>query len=417
MLALRMMIKYTRLFKLYCNGLLAVKRKRIRFIVCFVFIVFLLLVNFRAKDFSDFHFKFKTLSKMYRNILCPGESLKRSTKDLQQLYNKTCANVVTPPTMLQPSSFDYPSTQFPRTLLVVFFNWPRYESLPYVDLLYRPFFPLIVYCGPKLPKFDRFPLLFDSSRNLKYRFIRHHNSIKHFSGAFSYECARNAMRMCSDVDGYLVTADDALFFPNVLRGFNASVAWLPERQQKYDVDTMKECEGDACDNDPIWPWWERYRSNILNMFEFFENQTHSSVAQDCHRQLRLVSGGRRRLFGAMVDVYYIPRRLATQFVQLSQIMLRLEMFVEIAVQVMVMCLEEVGHVQRFPLFLSWDSRRFDPAYVWRQVLSQNAGKKVIHPMKWSIMQNATVESNLLRVFCNEVLPFLHFTVTDASEDM
>ena len=220
------------------------------------------------------------------------------------------------------------------------------------------------------------------------------------------------MRMCSDVDGYLVTADDALFFPDVLRGFNASVAWLPDHQHKYDVDTMKECDGDACDNDPFWYWWEKYRSNILNMFEFFEKETQSSVAHDCHTQLRLVSGGRRRLFGGIADVYYIPRRLAKQFVQLSQMMLRLEMFVEIAVQVMVMCLEEVGHVQRLPLFLSWDSRRLEPAYVWRQALSRKPCNVFIHPMKWSIMQNATAKFNTCFVFCNEVLPFLHSTLTE-----
>lgn len=93
-----------------------------------------------------------------------------------------------------------------NVLLIAQFNFPDfYDQVPLLDMMYRDYFPNIMYCGDDITKFRTAT----KSSNLTLTFVETATN----KGFNNFECVINAVYMRYKVDGYLLVSDDALLKP------------------------------------------------------------------------------------------------------------------------------------------------------------------------------------------------------------
>ena len=298
-----------------------------------------------------------------------------------------------------------PWTQFSDILLIVVFNNPLYGIIPYVELIYRSFFPLIVYCGPQMISTKSFPDL----EKYIISFVAYGESPEgHVPGAFSYRCVTLAMDMGYSVHGYLTVADDMIVFPHRLTFFPRHAVWyLPLKEVRIgEIRKLRECRLGMCDFFPHWNWWEEYQTQSFSVIKMLQKQQHTDyLINRCYRQLVHLNGGEFKLNGAYSDVFYIPSRLGADFKRLVNIFLEHEVFVEIAVPTILQCLENLEDVHPLPGTSIWEVSRDQTWLYW--TVGNVIGKTYFHPTKWTYMysQNGTAQHKT--ILCAHILPFLH----------
>lgn len=92
--------------------------------------------------------------------------------------------------------------KFDNILLVIVFNNPTYQNVKYLEMMWRVFFPNIVYCGGNIEQFKRqtknvdVPLMFVEQ--------------KADNGQYYARCMVDTIEMGYDVDGYLYLHADSL---------------------------------------------------------------------------------------------------------------------------------------------------------------------------------------------------------------
>lgn len=298
--------------------------------------------------------------------------------------------------------FSRPWHQFHDVLLLIVFNVAHYDVIPYLEILYRSFFPNILYCGPTIPDLKVFPVL----EGYRFSFVTHDQRTgDNIPGSLNYECLIKAILMRYQVDGYLVIADDLLLLINQLVHFPRNVVWhLPRSELRIaDLTTLRECRLDMCDFYPHWHWWEDYVAEMLKLLRIFRDEQWSSpVVHRCYSELVRLNGAEFRANGGYSDVYYIPSRLAEDFADLAQMFLREKIFLEIAVPTIVRCLELPEDIHALRGKSVWDLDRDQP---WKYfVRSQLFEKVYLHPTKWSGLVNDSVPE-LVSLYCDYVIPF------------
>ena len=326
--------------------------------------------------------------------------------DLHVTYRNTCMHVRPRPDAT--IHFMQPWTQFKNVLLLVVYNNAFYLNIPYVEALYRPFFPHMVHCGPGVGKI-RVPYF----RQNHFSFIPYKRTkVGHVQGAHNYECITNAVRMHFPVEGYLVMSDDLLFSVSKIAHNDLNKVWYMPKNKMHlaDVTTMKECHQHQgkCDSDPSWMWWKIYKNQTLNLLKRMENAPKDSVLGQCFRTLVTRNGGDHRLNGLVSDMFYIPKRIAPQFATLASEFLQEDIFLEIAVPTILQCIEGLNKVTSLLGMYVWGNDRNSP---WLSLTKQHfdgySGQFVyLHPTKWSsLITNKNKE--LRKFFCRTALPWLH----------
>ena len=294
--------------------------------------------------------------------------------------------------------------------MIIVFNNPRFEALPFVDLIYRPFFPSILYCSLRQPKPDpkKFPFLFDpSTGSLKYSFTFYTKDW--LGGPHFHDCVSQAFRMRYDVDGYFVVGDDVLVLPRMMHNFDANFSWI-SATYITDLITMKDCHSGICNADIAWVNWRDQRGlrdinlNVLNYRYMEKNSASSPLVGRCFEQLVNFTGGKGRSLKANVDAFYIPQRFALQYAKMSDIMLRHNLFMENAVPIIIWCLEDRSRIQLLSPYLDWSPTRWKPWEVFKTGVKRYT---YMHPMKWSLTFDHTVGADTTKMFCQDVIPQLH----------
>lgn len=298
-----------------------------------------------------------------------------------------------------------PWTQFADVLLIVVFNNPLYDVIPYIELLYRSFFPLILYCGPR----DVSPEAFPALKNYSFSFITYGDTpAGHSPGSFSYQCVTMAMDMHYKVSGYLTIADDMVVFPHKLATFPKHAVWfLSQKEIRIgELQKLRECRLGMCDFFAHWNWWQEYQIAALAVCRTLKQRQHSSyLINKCHRQLVLTNGDEFRLNGAYSDIFYIPSRLRDDFKPLAHLFLEHNVFVEIAIPSIVRCLENPEDIVALPGTTMWDLSRDETWLYW--TAPNIVGKTYLHPTKWSYLYSANGTVQHKQVFCDHILPFMH----------
>ncbi|XP_078384465.1 uncharacterized protein LOC144666900 isoform X3 [Oculina patagonica] len=216
---------------------------------------------------------------------------------------------------------------FKDILLVIFYNYPFYDSIPHLVALYKPAFPNLLFCGPPgataqpdIPTVDK---------------------IKDFLG---YECLGRAIREHPGYAGYFFISDDVILkywnFPD----FDRNKFW-----ESYHP-TTSPASGPASSD---WYWYNaqyglsncrRALEDVAKMF-LAEKKLNGTQFLDS-----LLKNGNEKLlcFGGRWDVLYVPQRHATAFSILSETFYKQQVFLEIAVPTIYRLLERNQNIALLP---------------------------------------------------------------------
>ncbi len=316
-------------------------------------------------------------------------------KEITKIYLETCS----PPnyTPAIQISFAQPWTKFEDILLIVVFNRPMYHSIPFVETLYRPFFPKIVYCGPGTPNYQSKPL-----KNLQFEFYSfYQNKPGHSAGSFHYACMVGVASMNHSVAGYLLSSDDIIFSISKLLPLNRNQVWyIP-----YWDTIIDDVE------DPLTNHWGHalYQTQIRSLLSKMAKYEKDSVIGNCYHQLRERNGGSYRVNGGLADIYYIPKRLVPQFAVLGSIFLKSDIFVEIAVPTILQCTESLKNVVE----LVGEYREINRHEPWKKFTKESFFDRslmYLHRTKWGFLSphTQTHQTPMYRqLYCSKVLPWLH----------
>ena len=165
---------------------------------------------------------------------------------------------------LQRSSMDFLENsikkswkQFDGILLVIVFNNAHYEAIPYLETLYRSFFPNLLYCGPDTPQ----------PQATKFSFISYGGTPPgHSNGSMNYECLILAYSMYPYMSGgYFVIADDILLLIHKIVELPVEQTWfIPKSEVRIgEIQRNRECKLNMCDFYTHWPWWLDYQNATI----------------------------------------------------------------------------------------------------------------------------------------------------------
>ncbi|KAG0029301.1 hypothetical protein BGZ83_004923, partial [Gryganskiella cystojenkinii] len=129
--------------------------------------------------------------------------------------------------------------KFKDVLLVVNFNYPKYDAIePYLSI-YQPYFPNIKFVGPEVPD------------NLKNQVMEINPDGVKPDGGFtsSYRGLAEIMEMYPKYAGYLYTNDDTVLNVHQLFGFDLNKVWkrIPSLDEIRDQSKPPTTE---------WYWWD-----------------------------------------------------------------------------------------------------------------------------------------------------------------
>lgn len=223
--------------------------------------------------------------------------------------------------------------KFEDILLVIVFVELIYDTIPYLEKLYRHQFPNIVYCGPEKPFADK----------LEYTII----FVDMLRGVTAYECLSAATRAHPGFAGYFFIRNDLFFnFWNVAN-YSRSLIWESSGQLGNQV--MFEQPRDT------WIWWytpwglqacegayrdvvylnDEYKRAIIDK----KDQEFSWDVGNSLNALLWNGRGTNMCYRGFANLFYIPSEHVTAFEKLSFIFQKHQVYMEIAVPTIIRMLE------------------------------------------------------------------------------
>ncbi|XP_025092733.1 uncharacterized protein LOC112563176 [Pomacea canaliculata] len=288
--------------------------------------------------------------------------LRGSTTDIvNRIYNNMCHGHQTLPNV---------QFTFPDVLLIVEFTEPaHYNAIPYLELLYRRYFPNILYCGLEPETLKKQIVAKKLWFPIYYLYALKDN------WQTKYECIQHAMKMCDSYIGYLLIGDDTLIN---MTNF--------ERTPKNKVMVGDEFvrTGEHMNTTQFkysWPWWgaEGGRSallGVLNELAFKANRDNDHLAQEFLRNYYSFVNHSTIFHFMPTDFLYVPKRLSSIFLYMTSLFLKYKANVEVAIPFFVCGLEHPGDVYFVRMLSLWGNdrdnsqKRFDKDLVY------------LHPFKY-----------------------------------
>ena len=294
-----------------------------------------------------------------------------------------------------------PWTRFNDILLVVIFNIEHYDVLPSLEVLYRPFFPNILYCGPGLPSKQQEALL----GMFKYSFVQYEQVARRFyPGSSNYQCVAMGMAMSYDVTGYLAIGDDVIMSLPKLNDFPRDTIWFINSTCHFRCDVFKETcrskKNHVNINDPIF-WFHKYKEEAQRSSLTMSNRPSDSAEFRCFNRIKELSQFENAVYFEWCDFYYVPHSFSEDFISLAQHFTKFSMHLELAVTTMLMCLDDPSRRQEVLPTYIWTRNRNKP---WLHFDALKKGH-FLHPAKWSPLLKRDKET--ANFYCNTVLPHLH----------
>lgn len=210
-------------------------------------------------------------------------------------------------------AYDY--TKLNNTLLIINFNHPYFDNIPFLKKLYSPFFKKIVFYGegehPEVTK------------------------IKSNKGHFVCEVLIDALRNNPDATGYLFLEDDCILNiwnclsldPNkiwILPGFTADANRV-EYQHKF-------CIANSLTNANATEWWWNHPDmGFQQAKRAFENLLPEDL------EIVEKSFGKGSMIGTAADMLYIPALYREQVIRIAPYFS--DVFVEMALPCILSCLD------------------------------------------------------------------------------
>ncbi|MBS0616017.1 MAG: hypothetical protein JSR58_05645 [Verrucomicrobia bacterium] len=237
---------------------------------------------------------------------------------------------------------------FKDTLLVIHYNHPYYDSLPFEKILYGPIFPHIVFYGP-------------AGEHPEVRVVPTH------MGYFFSKVVADTLQTYPDFDGYIFLQDDCLMhFWNYLR-LDKNKIWFCQNEIRYLLQ--------ASTQDPAgWTWW--FSNPDVGMPQVLKQLP---LLKESEKKQLTLNMGENTIPGQMCDMFYLPARLAPQAERLCKVFENV--FCEISIATILCCIEPLADWEKFNYFWTCGDSgqlvrsKYDPALDW------------MHPMKFSLREN------------------------------
>ena len=363
------------------------------------------------------------------------------------LLNQTCGRLLSASERLSPKDLLKPKRVHSDRILIVVFNFPHWEAVPFVEALHRASFPNVVYCTNTIINTTQmdFPLfqmqlitnstgamLEDNKvRNLqidvvfhRYPYIRLTYNIAYMlydkspmltmPGATPYTCIESAYRNWPNMKGYIYMGDDVLFHHWRSWNLHTEKFWWPENVSTHFFD-IKTSSGYSCEENQIrnvsacrkseWYWFYHHAQGIPSAVHLLK--TSSELSKQCWFNLTSRHGGREVLSGRDIgDFYYVPQTYVRKFIEISRVMRSARLWHEIAVPSLIHCLTTATDIDLIRVYYNWnyDTDRNKPWLWYRRKLDQLA----IHPLKLGHI--AMGSRNHTALFCKSIFPLFYHHV-------
>ena len=299
--------------------------------------------------------------------------------------------------------------KFDDILLVIAFVDILYDSIPYLEKLYRHRFPNIVYCGPGKPR-----------KEGDFKLI----VVSMLHGVTAYECLSTAVRTQPQFTGYLFMRNDVFLNFWSIANFNRSRIWESSGQLGNQV--MFQQPRDS------WIWWytpwglkacEEAYKDLIYLNDAYKRAIIDSKGEDegswdVENSLNaLLWNGRgvNMCYRAFSNLFYIPYEHAIAFEKLSTVFQKHQVYMEIAVPTIIKMLdlteksEQLTGVDIGSLY-GEERAQTDDSLFWRHLSSNNSYiRPVILTRKADSVESKT--SGVVEVLLNR------FNHTDCSEGL
>ena len=305
-------------------------------------------------------------------------------KLVHKLYNETCfiygLNV----------NIKHPWIKFDSVVLVILFNKALYSVIPYLELMYRPFFPQIIYCMPsnnmhRERKFLRFNVT-----------IIYYQSKTRYSGGTNYLCVYHVQKLHLSAKGYFFVADDVLLSLSLIKKLPLS---LPATVYSLPLACDMRAPRPACRG---WAHFS-HSSTELRSFAKHYRKLPTSLPCECLRRLQHLTGFEEPFVHHLADIYYIPTRYLFNASLFLKAFSDFDVFLEVAVPSVLACLTSPKLPIQINGYADWSSQR-NRFYKWvPKVTSEEI--EFLHPAKLSLIHKGKAE--YAESFCREVIPYLH----------
>ncbi|XP_025092411.1 uncharacterized protein LOC112562976 [Pomacea canaliculata] len=272
-----------------------------------------------------------------------SDVLRGSTTDIvNRIYNNMCPGYQTLPNV---------QFTFPDILLIVDFNHPAYYNvIPYLELLYRRYFPNILYCGLE-PETLKEQIVAE-----KLGFPIYYLQALKDNWQTKYECIQHAMKMCDSFSGYLLIGDDTLInMTNFQRTpkYKAMVGDEFVKSGQFVTTTYFQYS---------WQWWgvEGGRSamlGVLNELAFKANRDNDHLAQEFLRNYYSFVKYRNIFYFMPIDFLYVPKRLSSIFLYMTSLFRKYKANVEVAIPFFVCGLQNQVDVHFVRMLSLWGNDR------------------------------------------------------------
>jgi hypothetical protein len=230
-------------------------------------------------------------------------------------------------------------------LLIINYHFPFYQSMDLLKKIYSPYFPHIVFYGPK------------SHPNV--------NVVDHYHGWYSYKDIAMAMQKYPDYTGYLLINDDLIINPQNFERFDKNCVWIyPFLQPDLAPNAFTS-----------WTWWQRKEgyTAIKKVYEQLNEASSLMIKQNL---------GDNKVARGFSDIAYIPARCSQQFIKVCSLCVQHNVFLEIALPTIcasIIPIEQIQHVKGTAL---WDAQ--DRARACEYL---NHSIDFVHPIKLSSQEN------------------------------
>ncbi|XP_067662712.1 uncharacterized protein [Haliotis asinina] len=258
----------------------------------------------------------------------------------------------------------FPHESIEDVALIITFNVPRfYKNIQSLEVMYRPYFPNIIYCGPKLKAFKEFVSNFTTGNYIYVEAFKR-------GWYYMYECTVEAMKLNIDVKGFLQIGDDTLVNPWNLYSQPREKIWLLKsfRRANASLDELK----------PRWGWWRKVKPRIqavLNeMRDIAEHRPKRGFEYRFLQNFQNVSRNFTNLFIQTCDFIYMPTILKDNFTIMANLLLKHKVMIEIGFANIAFGLRRWRDIHFVKDVGLWDNRD-------RYIAMYSPGEVFLHPFK------------------------------------
>lgn len=240
---------------------------------------------------------------------------------------------------------------FDDVLLIINFNHPYYDNIDFLKQIYAPYFKNIVFYGE-----NPHPGV---------------NVISHFQGWYVHRALSDAMKRWPNYKGYICCQDDCFMnFWNYPR-LDKNKIWL----HQYWTASLN------MPTHPTWPWWNYPCGHAAAI------KAYTKLSPDAIVNLEANCGPQTFAY-SWADFFYIPNKYRNKFIQISKCFNNPDVFLEISIPTIIMCLEKFDRIEHLNAFWggsinSINLNTYQTSFDW------------IHPIKLSDQNNRQFIQNLM----------------------